>query len=169
MVVDGGSVGNTMGPLGPGPEDSISEWGVVPWELVTAHPVPTAILGRCHTIILQCRKLAPWVRIWKGKFLSESVGPAATRKGTELPDYRIRKVEADRYQAIVYPCALGGNQMLPVTFDESRRDVSFPVRPRWSLAVDDLFGRFAPWAKQIYETPEDLWRPFGRASAVGSP
>ena len=85
-MVDGGSVGNTMGPLGPGPEDSISEWGVVPWGLVTAHPVPTAILGRCHTIILQCRKLAPWVRIWKGKFLSESVGPAATRKGTELPD-----------------------------------------------------------------------------------
>ena len=79
--------------------------------------------------------------------------------GTELPDYRIRKVEADRYQAIVYPCALGGNQMLPVAFDESRRDVTFPVQPRWSLAVHDLFGRLAPLARRIYETPEDPWRP----------
>ena len=89
--------------------------------------------------------------------------------GAELPDYRIRKVEADRYQAIVYPCALGGNQMLPVTFDESRRDVSFPVRHRWSLAVDDLFGRLAPLAKRICEPPEDPWWPVGRASAVGAP
>ena len=54
--------------------------------------------------------------------------------------------------------------MLPVTFDESRRDVSFPVRPRWSLAVDDLFGRFAPWAKQIYETRRTCGGPWSGIS-----
>ena len=98
----------------------------------------------------------------------EDRNPDATERETgwvlhrdkiELPDYRIRQVDENSYQAIIYPCGLNGEE-LSENFEEFRTsEPQFPTRNQWTEAVNDLFETLAPRAEPIIGIPEDQWLP----------
>ena len=81
------------------------------------------------------------------------------RDKIELHDYRIRQIDENSYQAIIYPCPLN-REVLTQDFEEFRTsEPQFPTRNQWTEAVKDLFKKLAPQAEPIYGTPEDPWLP----------
>ena len=117
----------------------------------------------------QCQELSTITRNENGMPIKvEDRNPDATeretgwvlhRDGIELPDYRIRQVNNNGYQAIVYPFSLTGEELIK-NFEEFRTsEPQFPTQVRWTEAVKDLFETLAPRAEPIIGIPEDQWLP----------